>query len=65
MRRIIKPRLLELGVRRIRDGTINENVARKYGDLGSKGVRVLLITDPRKTARQMERFFPSFGALKA
>jgi hypothetical protein len=39
---ILKPRLLELGVRHIRDGSFNQDVLRKYQDLGRHGIRLLL-----------------------
>ncbi|HEY5913828.1 MAG TPA: hypothetical protein VJA21_24835 [Verrucomicrobiae bacterium] len=45
---ILKPRLLELGVRHIRDGTFNNDVLRKYLDLGNHGIRLLLITDSKR-----------------
>lgn len=61
---IIKPRLLELGVRHIRDGTFNDDVARKYLELGSNGVRLLLITDSRKALQQAERVGPVLFALE-
>lgn len=61
---IIKPRLLELGVRHIRDGTFNDDVARKYLELGSNGVRLLLITDSRKALQQADRVGPVLFALE-
>src|ERR1035437_9422535 len=45
---ILKTRLLELGVRHIRDGTFNSAVLRKYLDLGHHGIRLLFITDSKR-----------------
>ncbi len=53
---MVKPRLMELGVRHIRDGTFNDDVLRKYLDLGQHGIRLLFITDSKRAverARQL------------
>ena len=49
---ILKPRLLELGVKHIRDGTYNQDVVRKYRDVGQAGVRLLLITSSDRAVSQ-------------
>lgn len=51
---LLRPRLLELGVKHIRDGTFNEDVARKYRDVGKTGVRLLLITSGKRLPREAE-----------
>lgn len=52
---ILKPRLLEPGVRHIRDGTFKEDVLRKYLDLGQHGIRLLLITDSKRAVEQARK----------
>lgn len=49
---ILKPRLLELGVKHIRDGTYNQDVVRKYREVGQAGVRLLLITSSDRAVSQ-------------
>lgn len=44
---IIKPRLLELGVRHIRDGGKNKGFYEKLNDLAGYGIRATLVMDPR------------------
>lgn len=60
----IKPRLLELGVRHIRDGTFNDEVARKYLDLGKHGIKVLLITDSRRAVSKARAIAPALFAIE-
>ena len=61
---IIKPRLLELGVRHIRDGTFNESVLQKYLELGRNGIRVLFITDSRRAVERAKRLRPALFAVE-
>lgn len=49
---ILKPRLLELGVKHIRDGTYNDDVLRKYKEIGESGIRLLLITPSEKAVER-------------
>ena len=49
---ILKPRLLELGVKHIRDGTYNQDVVRKYREVGQAGIRLLLITSSDRAVSQ-------------
>lgn len=46
----LRPRLLELGVKHIRDGTYNANVIAKYKDVGNHGIRLLFITRAKDAA---------------
>ncbi|MGE4567661.1 MAG: hypothetical protein AB7C90_00570 [Bacteroidales bacterium] len=41
---LLKPRLLELGVKHFRDGTFNPEVVEKYKEMGKHGLKLLLIT---------------------
>lgn len=61
---IIKPRLLELGVRHIRDGTFSETVADRYLELGRAGIRVLFITNPKRVVAQAKRISPALFAVE-
>ena len=61
---IIKPRLLELGVRHIRDGTFSESVLQKYLELGRHGIRVLFITDSRRAVERAQRLRPALLAIE-
>jgi hypothetical protein len=51
---VLKPRLLELGVKHIRDGTYNADVVEKYKDVGTYGVKLLLITSAVDAIRKVE-----------
>jgi hypothetical protein len=61
---ILKPRLLELGVRHIRDGTFNDDVLRKYLDLGRHGIRLLFITDSQRAAERAQKLRPMLFAIE-
>ena len=61
---ILKPRLLELGVRHIRDGTFDSDVLRKYLDLGKHGIRLLLITDSRRAVERARSLGPMLFAIE-
>ena len=61
---IIKPRLLQLGVRHIRDGTFSNDVLRKYLDLGQHSIRLLLITDSRHAIERAQKLGPTLLALE-
>lgn len=61
---LIKPRLLELGVRHIRDGTFNTDVANKYLELGQHGIKVLLITNPKKASEQIAKIRLALWAIE-
>jgi hypothetical protein len=61
---IVKPRLLELGVRHIRDGTFNDDVLRKYLDLGAHGIRVLLITDSTHAVERAQKLHSTLFAVE-
>lgn len=50
--KVLKKRLLELGVKHIRDGTYNNDVLQKYKDIGENGVRLLLITPHDKAVER-------------
>ena len=43
---------MESGIKHIRDGTYNEDVVRKYQEVGKAGVRLLLITRSNKVVNQ-------------
>jgi hypothetical protein len=62
---ILKPRLLELGVRHIRDGTFNSEVLRKYLDLGQHGIRLLFITDSKRAVERAQKLGPMLYAIEA
>jgi hypothetical protein len=62
---ILKPRLLELGVRHIRDGTFNDEVLRKYLDLGKHGIRLLFITDSKRAVERAGKLGPMLFAVEA
>ena len=49
---ILKPRLIELGVKHIRDGTYNADVVHKYKEMGEQGIRLLLITSSDKAVER-------------
>jgi hypothetical protein len=61
---ILKPRLLELGVRHIRDGTYNDDVLRKYLDLGRHGIRLLFITDSKRAVERARKLGPMLYAIE-
>jgi hypothetical protein len=61
---IIKPRLLELGVRHIRDGTFSEEVLKKYLDLGQHGIRLLFITDSKRAVERAQQLRPMLFAVE-
>jgi len=61
---IVKPRLLELGVRHIRDGTFNDEVLGKYLDLGQHGIRLLFITDSKRAAERTRKLRPVLFAIE-
>jgi hypothetical protein len=61
---IVKPRLLELGVRHIRDGTFNDEVLGKYFDLGQHGIRLLFITDPKRAVERARKLRPVLFAIE-
>jgi len=48
----VKARLLELGVRHIRDGGWNSDYYAKVNDLAANGIKVLQVTDPRQVTAQ-------------
>lgn len=62
---ILKPRLLESGIKHIRDGTYNEDVVRKYKEVGKAGVRLLLITRSNKVADQAKSIGPMLWGVEA
>jgi hypothetical protein len=62
---ILKPRLLELGVRHIRDGTFNGEVLRKYLDLGQHGIRLLFIADSKRAVERAQKLGPMLYAIEA
>jgi hypothetical protein len=62
---ILKPRLLELGVRHIRDGTFNDEVLRKYLDLGQHGIRLLFITDSKRAVERAQKLGSMLYAIEA
>ena len=62
---VLKPRLLELGVKHIRDGTYNDDVLRKYREVGEKGVRLLLITSADKAVEQAKAIGPMLWGVEA
>ena len=62
---ILKPRLLELGVRHIRDGTFNSEVLRKYLDLGKHGIRLLFITDSKRAVERAQKLGRMLYAIEA
>jgi hypothetical protein len=62
--RIIKPRLLELGIHHIRDGTFSGDVLRKYLDLGTHGIRVLLIADSSSAVERAKKLGPVLFAIE-
>ena len=62
---ILKPRLLELGVRHIRDGTFNDEVLRKYLDLGKHGIRLLFITDSKRAVERAGKLGPMLFAIES
>lgn len=62
---VLKPRLLELGVKHIRDGTYNDDVVRKYKEVGEAGVRLLLITQADKAAVQAKAIGPMLWGVEA
>ena len=59
---ILKARLLELGVRHIRDGTFNSEVLRKYLDVGHHGIRLLFITDSKRAVERAQELGPMLYA---
>ncbi len=61
---IVKPRLLELGVRHIRDGTFNDDVLRKYLNLGQHGIRLLFITDSKRAVERARKLRPVLFAIE-
>ncbi len=61
---ILKPRLLELGVRHIRDGTFNAEVLRKYLDLGKHDIKLLLITDSKRVVEKTHSLGPMLFAIE-
>ena len=62
---ILKPRLLELGVKHIRDGTYNDDVARKYREVGQAGIRLLLITSSDRAVGQAKSIGDMLWGLEA
>ncbi len=62
---ILKPRLLELGVKHIRDGTYNDDVLRKYKEVGESGVRLLLITSSDKAVERAKAIGPMLWGVEA
>lgn len=63
--KVLCPRLLELGVKHIRDGTFNADVARKYREVGQAGIRLLLITSAERVAGQAEAIGPMLWGVEA
>jgi hypothetical protein len=61
---ILKPRLLELGVRHIRDGTYDQDVLRKYLELGKRGIKLLLITDSKRAVEKAQSLGPMLFAVE-
>jgi hypothetical protein len=61
---IIKPRLRELGVRHIRDGTWNSNVLARYRELHQGGIRVLLISNSKRAVEQAAALGPALWAIE-
>lgn len=61
---IVKPRLLELGVRHIRDGTFSDDVLGKYVDLGQHGIRLLFITDSKRAVERAQKLRPVLFAIE-
>lgn len=62
---VLRPRLLELGVKHIRDGTFNADVARKYREVGKSGIRLLLITSAERVVEQAEAIGPMLWGVEA
>ena len=61
---ILRPRLIEMGVKHIRDGTYNESVVRKYQDIGNHGVRLLLITRSSVAVQQAKAIGPMLWGME-
>lgn len=49
---LLKPRLLELGVKHFRDGTFSPEVVEKYKEMGRHGLQLLLITRSDRAVTQ-------------
>lgn len=49
---LLKPRLLELGVKHFRDGTFSPEVVEKYKEMGRHGLQLLLITSSDRAVSQ-------------
>ena len=62
---VLKPRLLELGVKHIRDGTYNDDVLRKYQEVGENGIRLLLITSADKAVERAKAIGPMLWGVEA
>ncbi len=62
---VIRPRLIELGVRHIRDGTWSSNILNRYLDLHTNGgVRVLLISNPKRAVAQAKALGSALWAIE-
>jgi hypothetical protein len=62
---VLKPRLIESGIKHIRDGTYNEDVLQKYRDVGQYGIRLLLITRPSRAIHQAKSIGPMLWGMEA
>ena len=62
---VLKPRLVESGIKHIRDGTYNGDVLRKYRDIGTYGIRLLLITQSGKAVEQAKAIGPMLWGVEA
>lgn len=59
------PRLLELGVKHIRDGTYSADVVDKYKDVGNHGIRLLFITRAKDAAAKAKAIGPMLWGMEA
>lgn len=62
---VLKPRLLELGIKHIRDGTYNDDVLRKYKEVGESGIRLLLIAPSDKAVERAKAIGPMLWGVEA
>ena len=61
---ILRPRLIEMGVKHIRDGTYNPSVVLKYQDVGKYGIRLLLITRASVAVQQAKAIGPMLWGME-
>ncbi|MDR2954527.1 MAG: hypothetical protein LBV43_05555 [Prevotella sp.] len=60
----LRPRLIELGVKHIRDGTYDLKVVEKYKDIGNQGIRLLLITDAKTAVEKAKAIGPMLWGIE-